>query len=83
MKIAHVSSDDIGLPEIAFHLNISTNERIPRPGAKVWASADNGYCGEIYTITYVVSYHRFHLDKSARNFTPFVSVDYIATKKGE
>ena len=83
MKIAHVSSDDISLPEIAFHLNIGTDERIPRIGAKVFASADNGYHGEMYTITQVTGYYIFHLDKSARNFTPFVSVDYIAIKKGE
>jgi len=81
MKIAHLSSDDIGLPEIAFHLNISTNERIPRPGAKVWASADNGYHGEVYMITKITGWYLFHFDKSARNFTPFVSVDYIGESK--
>jgi len=80
MKIAHVSSDDIGLPEIAFHLNIGTDERIPRIGAKVYASSDNGRYGKVYTITQVTGCTIFHYSESAKWITPFASVEYIAMK---
>jgi hypothetical protein len=77
MYIAHLNTMNESI--IEFHLNITSGDKIPRPGAKVFASVDNGRTGRRAKIIEITGLTRFHAsDRFNWHLPPFASVEYKA-----
>lgn len=77
MMYAHVDAEDMGKSDVKFHLNFRYGELILRPPFTVFATANNGRTGEIYSVTGICGFTRIRVPGD----TSFVSVDYVASPR--